>query len=118
MNRPRLIWFAAGVATSAGVSLVATSFVLEPIMPTPSLILYEPELALNTALSNIESKLIPSETGELLRDCGARYFEIDLGERELTAELQLTEENAGAFECVLNGARVRDYRVGIELLHD
>lgn len=61
--------------------------------------------------------MIAHQTGELLRKCGAKSFETTFlfTDHAPTADLPLSDMNADAFACVLDGARARNIKIRIEL---
>lgn len=126
MNRSRLIWFAAGAATSVIASLAAMMLSPKPASLTPFLILDEPAASpalkgngLRTSTEALETSFIANKAGELLHGCGAKSFKVTVPENgRPTADFPLNEENARAVECALTEAAGQKYRIGFELRPD
>jgi hypothetical protein len=122
-----LLWFAAGAATSAAVAVSADLLWSEPAPKTPKvpfLVLEEPTRLVSSSsgpLSETDKlKIVASETGNVLRNCGAKRFEITAvyPDHPASADLPITAENSSAFACVLSAGAQKGFSLNIELHSD
>ena len=108
MNRLRLIWFAAGAATTLLASLIGAQIPSgeEPKAKIATIELTEPVIE-SEELKDEHS--IANATGQIARDCGAKFFQTTflVNDQPATMELPITVENSDAAECVLREATER-----------
>ena len=108
MNRLRLIWFAAGAATTLLASLIAAQIPSgeEPKAQIATIELTEPVIE---AEELKDEHSIANATGQIARDCGAKFFQTTflVNDHPATMELPITVENSDAAECVLREATER-----------
>ena len=108
MRRTRLIWFAAGAAVTLLVSLIAAQIpsAEEPKAKIAFIELTEPVVE---AEELKDEHSIANTTGQLARNCGAKFFQTTflVNDHPATMELPITIENSNAFECVLREASER-----------
>lgn len=126
MKRLRLIWFAAGAATSAVCTIVAT-FLLQSQVTLdgriiPTLVLEEPlnVQALVEGGTPPDEDMIANQTSQFLRDCGAKAFEATAlrGDVLPTADYPLVPENYGSIECVLKGLGEAELEFSVDMRWD
>ena len=108
MRRTRLIWFAAGAATTLIVSLVAAQ-IPSPEKPKAKIAFIELTEPVVEAEELKDEHSIANTTGQIARDCGAKFFQTTLlvNDHPATMELPITVENSVAAECVLREATER-----------
>ncbi|NCP19085.1 MAG: hypothetical protein GW855_08005 [Erythrobacter sp.] len=118
-RRQKLIWFAIGAFTASAFSVAATRL-LQPgpnidHSTTDYLVLKEP-FSKATAEEDFDRASIAYQTGELLRDCGAAYFETTFlyNDHAPTAELPLVTENLNSIQCVVLRAEDEGIETRIE----
>ena len=108
IRRARLIWFAAGAATTLLISFIAAQIpsAEETKAKIATIELTEPVVE---AEELKDEHSIANATGQIARDCGAKFFQTTflVNDHPATMELPITVENSVAAECVLREATER-----------
>jgi hypothetical protein len=101
VRRSRLIWFAAGAAVAGFASVLTTLLVAKDPEPVPVLVVDE-RIDLLLEMEGDQWRDTAPLNGKMLRECGARTFEMDaiIPDDGGHARLPITKENEAAFECV------------------
>jgi hypothetical protein len=103
VRRAKLIWFALGVAATTIVAVFARQFAPVPEQPEIAFLeLIEPERP--GAQDKVRDEdMIANATGELARNCGAKFFETTFlyNDHSPTMEIALVPANKKAVDCIL-----------------
>ncbi len=117
MRRTRLIWFALGAGTSLAATLIAMMFFTpRETSPTiPFLELIEPVKLRGEGEEVRDEDMIANVTGELVRTCGADFFETTFlyNDHSPTTEIAIVPENADAIDCIVKAASRRSIQTNI-----
>ena len=108
MRRIRLTWFAAGAAATLLVTLIAAQ-IPSPDEPKAKIAFIELTEPVVEAEELEDEHSIANATGQIARDCGAKFFQTTflVNDHPATMELPITVENSDAAECVLREATER-----------
>ncbi|MGI9376767.1 hypothetical protein EB810_11810 [Altererythrobacter sp. FM1] len=115
-RRQKLIWYALG-AFSASTFSVAATLLMQPgpaiDHAAASYLVLEEPISEVTGEKGFDPAFIAYQTGELLRDCEAAYFETTFlyTDHAPTADLPLVKQNLNAIKCVV----LRAEEEGIEI---
>lgn len=124
MRRQRLIWFAAGMFVSCAVWILAYLV----LMPGPTLthestiylVLEEPTpsamVSTEGAAEEDELSLVANRSGEVLRNCGAEYFDTEppFSDHVATANLPMIDMNFGTLACIFEAAEAEGIQTRFE----
>ena len=110
MNRTKLIWFAAGAASSAAVSIGAGILLAKDRPPGPYLIVEDRMDLLNEMNDRGE---IATLGGKMLRECGVHHFEMEsvVPDGGGYSAVLVSPDNQDSFDCVFE----RSARDGFKL---
>ena len=118
MKSQKLKWFAFGVAVASTAFLLPRWFVPAPEKKYPYLSVSERPYE-EDELERIEE--IPSTSGELLRDCGAKEFFMKPSpslHHVPYSLIKITPENDLAIHCVMERARTEGFPLYVQMLTD
>jgi hypothetical protein len=118
-RRDKLNWFALGAFSSGAVSLFAGEMLrLGPVIDhsTTSYLVLEEPFSETTAGPGFDPAFIAYRTGEILRECGAEYFETTslYEDHSPTADLPVIPQNLDALQCVVLRADDEDIAIRSE----
>jgi len=118
-SRQKLIWFALGVFSSGVLSVLATVMLRQTVINDAkvSYLLLEEPVSRGSVQSDLDSGSIAYQTGAILRDCGARYFQTTFGygDHPPTADFPLVHENVDALPCVVKRAQKHGIKIRTEI---
>ena len=117
-RRQKLIWCAFGAFSVSAPSVVTALLQPGPAIDhstTDYLVLEEP-FSEATGEEGFDPAFIAYQTGELLRDCGAAYFETTFlyNDHAPTADLPLVTQNLSAIQCVVLRAEDKGIKIRTE----
>lgn len=118
MRRTKLIWFAAGAATSAIVALIAQLAIQHPKQAQPYLSVSERPLTENESNKFGD---IAQTSGKLLRECGAKQFDVKAAngaDGVPYSLIKINQENDLTIHCVFERAPAEGFPLHIQLITD
>lgn len=118
-SRQKLIWFALGVFSSGVISVLATAMLrrTELTHETVSYLVLEEPISRGSDQGDSDRAAIAYQTGAILRECGASYFEATASYEDQvpTADLPLSPGNLEALPCVVRRAQEQDVTIRTEI---
>ena len=114
MRRSNLIAFTLGAASVLLSGFLALSLRDVGEMPTQSyLVIYAPDVIPEGSETD-KLNSVSYAAGNVIRDCGATGFEVDVGEKHgFTYRVAITEENSAPLQCIVNEVRAVDASISL-----